>query len=222
MPKLVQLSIENLAMYTETSDGGLLSLLRQHGPSSIAELISAMGVTATAVRQRLVRLMADGLIERQTSKPPRGRPCHKYSLTEKARRQAGSNFSDLTIALWQEVRQIKDPQVRAGLLKRLAKTMAGLYGGRLRGQSVEERMRDATELMRERNVPFIVEHQRGVNARTSLPVLTAEACPYPDLAEHDRGICAVEKMMFSELVGENLRLSECRLDGSSCCRFETN
>jgi predicted ArsR family transcriptional regulator len=81
-------------------------------------------------------------------------------------------------------------------------------------------MRDATELMGERNVPFTVE--RRENGRSILPILTAEACPYPDLAEQDRGICAVEKMMFSELVGENLRLSECRLDGGNCCRFETN
>jgi hypothetical protein len=27
-------------------------------------------------------------------------------------------------------------------------------------------------------------------------------------------------MMFSELVGEGLRLTECRLDGDECCRFE--
>src|SRR5262249_12879497 len=88
--------------------------------------------------------------------------------------------------------------------------------------STQERMHGVTQLMRGRNVPFTVEHTVGANNRASLPVLTAQACPYPDLAEQDRGICAVEKMLFSELVGENLRLSECRLDGSSCCRFETN
>jgi predicted ArsR family transcriptional regulator len=54
-------------------------------------------------------------------------------------------------------------------------------------------------------------------------VLTALACPYPELAEQDRGICAVEKLVFSELLGEKVRLTECRLDGASnCCRFETN
>jgi hypothetical protein len=29
-------------------------------------------------------------------------------------------------------------------------------------------------------------------------------------------------MLFSELLGEKVRLSECRLDGATCCRFETN
>ena len=32
----------------------------------------------------------------------------------------------------------------------------------------------------------------------------------------------MERMLFSELVGQNVRLTECRLDGDACCRFETN
>ena len=65
----------------------------------------------------------------------------------------------------------------------------------------------SSALMAERNVPFAVEQQR-VAAGADGP-----GCPYPELAEQDRGICAVEKMMFSELLGEKVRLSECRLDG---------
>jgi DeoR family suf operon transcriptional repressor len=94
--------------------------------------------------------------------------------------------------------------------------MAGFYGGKLNGESTADRMESVSTLMAERNVPFTVDRNGA------LPVLTASACPYPELAEQDRGICAMEKMLFSELVGENLRLSECRLDGAACCRFETN
>jgi predicted ArsR family transcriptional regulator len=53
-------------------------------------------------------------------------------------------------------------------------------------------------------------------------VLTAVACPYPELAEQDRGVCAMERMMFSEMVGERLKLTDCRLDGDACCRFVAN
>jgi predicted ArsR family transcriptional regulator len=64
-------------------------------------------------------------------------------------------------------------------------------------------------------VPFEVDR-----SNPQLPVLTALACPYPQLAEQDRSICSLERLMFSELVGENLRLSSCRLDGERCCSFE--
>jgi predicted ArsR family transcriptional regulator len=42
------------------------------------------------------------------------------------------------------------------------------------------------------------------------------------LAEQDRGVCAMENMVFTELVGEKVKLSECRLDGGTLCRFQTS
>jgi predicted ArsR family transcriptional regulator len=52
-----------------------------------------------------------------------------------------------------------------------------------------------------------------------LPVLTSHACPYPELAEQDRGICAAERLMIQDLVGSTVKLAECRLDGGSICSF---
>jgi predicted ArsR family transcriptional regulator len=202
---------------TEQSDAGLMDLLREAESLGVADLAAAMQVTATAIRQRLSRLMAEGLIERELTKAARGRPSHRYRLTDKGIRQAGSNFADLAIALWQEIRQIKDPEVRTGLLRRIAQTMASAYGGQVSGQTAGERMESVKRLLADRKVPFTVE------TSGQLPVLTALACPYPDLAEQDRGICAVEKMLFTELLGSPVRLTECRLDGAStCCRFQTN
>jgi predicted ArsR family transcriptional regulator len=51
-------------------------------------------------------------------------------------------------------------------------------------------------------------------------VLTALACPYPELADQDRSVCAMERMLFAEVLGESVRLSKCRLDGDTCCSFE--
>jgi hypothetical protein len=59
----------------------------------------------------------------------------------------------------------------------------------------------------------------GLSVTGGLPVLTTYSCPYPELAEQDRGICAAERIMLEELVGTDVQLSECRLDGASCCRF---
>lgn len=199
---------------SETSDVGLLDLLRKHGPLSVAQLTAAMEVTATAVRQRLTRLLALGDIERETQRMSRGRPVHRYQLTEKGRRRAGANFADLAIALWQEIREIKDPEVRRGLLRRIGGRLATLYAARIRGATTAERLESLAEVFRERQIPFDVER------RNDLPLLQARACPYPDLAEQDRTVCSMERLMFSELVGENLRLSNCRLDGHTCCTFE--
>lgn len=205
-----------MSTVSETSDARLLDLLRQQGAMSIADLAGATTVTATAVRQRLTRLMAQGLIERETTRAARGRPSHRYSLTEKARRQAGNNYGDLAIMLWEEIRSVKDPEVRRGLFQRLAVAMARFYSSRIEGGTPTARMESLKELFSERRVPM------EVDSAGELPVLTVVDCPYPELAEKDRGICAVEKMMFAELLASPLRLSQCRLEGHSCCQFETS
>lgn len=203
-----------MATQVESSDIALLDLLRKHGPLSVAQLKAAMDVTATAVRQRLVRLLAQGDIERHTERMRRGRPVHRYGLTEKGRRRAGANFADLAMALWEEIREIKDPEVRRGLLQRISRRLATLYASRIHGSSLDERMESLAALFRERQIPFEVDRTH------ELPLLQATACPYPDLAEHDRTVCSMERIMFSELLGEPLRLSHCRLDGHNCCTFE--
>src|ERR1700676_2999168 len=124
----------------QRSDEGLIELLRGKGPWGVTELSAAMQVTATAVRQRVARLMGEGLVARELAKAPRGRPSHRYRLTDKGVRRTGSNFADLAIALWNEVRQIKDPEVRSGLLQRLARAMAGAYRSQINGETLAERM----------------------------------------------------------------------------------
>lgn len=199
------------------SDNTLVDLLREQGSLTVAELAGAMGVTGTAVRQRLQRLLGQQLVEREVTRGGRGRPSHRYRLTDKGRRQAGSNLSDLAAVLWEEVPGSgdADADARQGLLERLAQRLAGMYAGKVRGQSLAERMRSLADLFAERHVPFRVD-QAG-----SLPVLTAVACPYPALAERDRSVCSMERLLVSQLLEQDVRLSGCRLDGQPCCTFQS-
>jgi predicted ArsR family transcriptional regulator len=198
------------------SDRTVLDLLRQRDGMTIADFQAALGVTATAVRQRLNRLLDQGLVEKRKDPAAsgRGRPHHCYGLTRAGERKTGANFADLAAALWQELRAIEDPTVRRGLIERISRRMAAVYHDHVSGTSVAERMRSLAELFGERQLPFAVEQVEG-----ELPVLTALACPYPDLAEKDRTVCAMERMMFSEVLGSRVTLDQCRLDGDRCCTF---
>jgi predicted ArsR family transcriptional regulator len=204
------------ALFAST-DSIVLDLLRQR-ELTVSQLSIQIDVTATAVRQRLTRLMGQGLVERRVVKAVRGRPSHYYALTERGRRQTGDNFSDLAVALWDEVRAVQDLEIRRGLLQRVAHRMAEKYADQVQGETVAQRMEALADVYRDRQIPLEVSHD--ANDKTSLPVLTALACPYPDLAEKDRSVCAMERMMFAELLGSNVRLTQCRLDGGVCCTFE--
>ncbi len=200
-------------MQTESSDKAMLDVLRRNGAVTISVLVAEMGVTATAVRQRLQRLMADGLIERHAENKGRGRPNHRYSLTAKGERSAGTNFADMADVLWDEIKSVENPEIRRGLLKRIAGRLAARYRNEVGGETLGDRMTALAGVMGERDIPFQVEQ------KSALPVLSVLACPYPELAMRDRSVCTMEKLMLSEILGESVRLSECRLDGATCCTF---
>jgi DeoR family transcriptional regulator, suf operon transcriptional repressor len=205
-----------MSVETPNCDADLLDLIRIAGPLSVSELADAMDVTATAVRQRLTRLMGQLMIQREAIRAGRGRPKHRYSLTDKGLRQTGSNFTDLALALWREFRTFGDDGSRRDVLRRLARALASGYADQIRGSTSAERLRSLGELLNQRRIPVSVD-----GALNETQTLTAHACPYPNLAEEDRSVCDMEKMMFSELLGEDVQLSKCRLDGGGDCRFET-
>jgi len=227
-----------------SSDTAILDLLRRRHEATVSELADAMDVTATAVRQRLQRLMFQGFIRRIDRRQSRGRPTHGYSLTSSGRRKAGENFADLATVLWEEVRAIEDDQVRQTLIQGVARRLAKLYARQVHGESVAERMESIALLFGERQIPISVEHSEGHDRRAGAalrddsegnaaasqrdstaerravgPVLIVLACPYPDLTAADDSICRMEKTLLSELVGTPLELGECTLSGGHCCRF---
>jgi predicted ArsR family transcriptional regulator len=200
---------------SELSDRTIVDYLRRHAGATVGDLVEMTGVTATAVRQRLTRLMEQGLIAREATAAGRGRPMHRYSLTAEGARSGGTNYNQLAQVLWEEIREVRDPKVRRGLLQRISGRLADAYRSEMHGETLAERMAELAALMSQQDVPFEIDEVER------LPVLTAVACPYPELAEQDRGICAMEKMMVSDVLGEGVRLGACRLDGADCCTFET-
>jgi DeoR family transcriptional regulator, suf operon transcriptional repressor len=205
-----------MSIEAPTSDSGLLDLLRITGPLGVAELADAMEVTPTAVRQRLVRLLAQEAIQREATRHGRGRPRHRYWLTEKGLRLTGSNFTDLAVTLWQEIKQKDDPELRRETLRRIARALAAGYADQIQGETPTDRMKSLADLLAQRRIPVSVESSGQGD------VLTQHACPYPKLAEQDPDVCNMERMMFSELLGQDLKLTECRLQGGSECRFQAN
>ena len=198
------------------SDRSLLEFIRRQGDCSIQEMVEFSGVTATAIRQRLSRLMEQGLVDRVAEAAGRGRPTHRYSLSHAGVRSAGDNYRDLATVLWSELRSIENPEIKQGLLRRIVGRLGDIYRDELAGETVAERFGAVGDLMQAQDIPFEVVEPTEPG---QLPILKAYACPYPDLAEQDRSICSMEKQLFSELVGETVKLDCCRLDGAVSCNF---
>lgn len=217
-PRLYTGSSMTTSLETKSiSDRTIIDYLRRVESCTISDLVEFAGVTATAIRQRLKRMMDQDLIVRKVKRTGRGRPTHRYFLSSAGSRSGGDNYKDLAAVLWTELRAVENPDMRRRLLQRVVDRMAEIYRDKVKGSTIHERMQSVADLMQQYDVPFEVESSKD---ESQLPILKALACPYPDLAEQDRAVCSMEKMLFSEILGETVRLSTCRLDGAIGCTFE--
>jgi predicted ArsR family transcriptional regulator len=203
---------------TEMSDRELLDLIRRSGPLTVPEMAEFLGVTATAVRNRLARLMGSGLVVRRTLlHQGRGRPRHAYEASVEAQKRLGQNYTDLALALWEEMMtSVADRKLRRLLFTRVTERLAEAYRCQLSDHEWEGRLVQLADLLHDRGIEAEVARDAGA----AIPILRQHSCPYYELAEADRAICALERKMFEKVLGRGLRLSQCRLDGDRFCDFE--
>lgn len=215
-------------------DRQLLGAVRRVGSARIDHLTDTLGVTATAVRQRVTRLLDDGLLQRTKISVGRGRPTYEYTLTDAGERTAGASLSEFTDALWAEVVAIEDEAIRhrivEGVARRVASSLAAEMGD-LDDPALDDaaRIRRLQSALTGRKIDVRTATGNGVQSVVTigstgggLPVLDIDACPYPSLstADEDRSMCRLEQQMLSEALGRPVQLSHCRLDGDRQCRFE--
>lgn len=205
------------ACMTDSSDRPLLDLIRRRGPLTVAEMAVELGVTATAIRNRLTRLVGSGMIERRAEHGGRGRPRHTYQASVEAHKRLGQNYADLAVVLWDEMmRSVEDRKLRRLLFSRITDRLAELYRAQMSGDGWEVRLVQLGSILHDRGIEAEVTRGDGGAAA----VLKQHSCPYFELAEEDRTICAMERKMFEKVLGRGLRLSQCRLDGHRSCDFE--
>lgn len=201
------------------ADQRFLDQMHRLGAASIQQLCESVGVTATAVRQRLGRLESLGLVSRETIHQGRGRPHHTYAVTDAGLRQLGDNYGELALLLWDEVTHIEEHDVRQRVLSRLRSALVARYGRVVTGDSVPERLRQLRDELVERGFDVEVDAESD---RPRLPILRENNCPYHELASRDSLICDLEQSVFSEVLGAQVQLTGCCRDGHSCCEFQVS
>ena len=203
---------------TGSPAGEVLTLLQRKGPGTVRELEDAMEVTATAVRQQLNVLLAEGFIEQRTENVGRGRPKHVYSLTAKGRALFPHHYDEFTNSLLREILLVEGPGKVEELLGRMSLRMAEQYSKQIVSLLPQERAQALTELLNAKGIMAEVEVEPG-------GIFFREYnCPYYELARQYRAICDMEQGMIAQVVNQPVELMSCSLDGHHGCQFkiETN
>jgi predicted ArsR family transcriptional regulator len=198
----------------DSNDRQFLDRLHRLEAGTVQEICAEIGVTATAVRQRLNRLQGLGFVTRETVRCGRGRPHHAYRITDAGMRELGDNYADLAMILWSEVRNIEPIEVRSRVLESVQAAFVDRYSRLVQGKSLHDRFDQLRAALVERG--FDVE----VDNSGPLPILRENNCPFLEMASHDPAICEMEREVFQRVLGVDVELTQCCLDGSHCCEFQ--
>jgi DeoR family transcriptional regulator, suf operon transcriptional repressor len=166
------------------------------------------------VRQHLNTLQAEGYIERRAVHDGVGRPHHTYTVSDKARELFACRCDDLALTLLQEVLALEGKEKTTRLLARVGTRLANRYAPSVRSTLLQERVEQLADVLYQQGVLTEVNA-----ADENVIILKTYNCPYHELAQEHREICEMDAGMMRQVLGSNVNLSACLMDGHGSCSF---
>lgn len=193
----------------------VLMLFKTKGPSPVADLAKALGITEMAVRRHLSALERDGYITSLVVRQPMGRPAHIYSLTELGEGLFPKNYAALTLDLLGELED--EPGMEGAVSKLFAgrkKKLHERYQPYMAGKQLDERVQELAAIQNAGG--YMVE----IDASDSKEfVLHEYNCPIAAVAGRYEQACSCELELFEALLGTEVRRTECLAKGGNKCTY---
>ena len=198
--------------YTNESPAGkILAHLQRHGEAAVKELEDVLEVSTTAVREHLTHLQAKDLVATRLVRRGPGRPHLVYFLTPKAQSQFPKQYDTLVNMLLREIAGQEGPERLQVILDAVGARLAEEYGAQIFGGELPERLEALRGALEARGIPAEVQPS-GAGVELF-------ACPYLDVAQEHAGICAMERRMIEQLLGETIALEGTIREGRRSCHF---
>jgi DeoR family transcriptional regulator, suf operon transcriptional repressor len=192
----------------------IIEHLQRNSSATIKELEDLLGVTTTAVRQHLNMLQANGYIQRQAVSSGVGRPHHVYKVTDAARSLFDCHCDDLAMTMLEEMFEMVGPEHISTLLDRVSNRLAGRYASSVTSGRLHQRVEQLALVLNRQGVltDVLAEDSNTITLKTY-------NCPYHELAQEHREICDMDQGMIQKVLGTDVALSACIMDGDGGCSF---
>ena len=198
----------------ETATWQIIEYIQRNGSATIKDLEQLLGITTTAVRQHLNTLQNEGYIERKAVHAGVGRPHHAYATTAKAQEIFACHCDDLALTLLEEVFAMEGMEQTSLLLERVSHRLANKYQQSVRSEFLVERVDELANALYQRGVLTDVQEKDD-----NTFVLRTYNCPYHELAQDHREICEMDEAMLRQVLGSDVNLTNCMMDGHQGCSF---
>lgn len=206
-----QLALANLPVARQA----VVTTLKKRGEATIDELAEAVGVTASAVRQHLQPLAADGIVAHREERAGPGRPRHWYRLTAAAESLFPKRYGELTNQLLGFV-----ADADAGLVdlafegRRRARTERAL--ARLGHRALDDRVRELAFILDEDG--YLADCERQPDGTW---IVTEHNCAVIDVARRYGQACTSELAFLKDsLPDADVERIAHMIAGAHVCAYE--
>jgi predicted ArsR family transcriptional regulator len=194
-----------------------------HGPSTVADLATRLGLTQAAVRRHLDALVVERVVEPREQRVygarTRGRPAKVFALTDSGRDAFDQSYDKLAAEALRWIAQAagggpEGEAAVAAFAKARFESMAAVYRQALAAAEPEERARVLAKALTAdgyaataRSAP---DPQRGEQ-------LCQHHCPVAHVAEQFPQLCEAETEVFSRLLGTHVQRLATIAHGDEVC-----
>ncbi|GAB4110160.1 MAG: winged helix-turn-helix transcriptional regulator [Roseiflexaceae bacterium] len=189
----------------------ILAHLQRQDEATVRDLEELLGISTTAVREHLTHLEARGMIGARLVRQGPGRPKLVYSLLPRAQELFPKEYGTLVTLLMRELASSEHPERMQVLLDAVGARLAAEYGVQIGSGSFEDRFKRLRGALEERGIPVDIDAEQAK--------LHIYACPYHEVAQEHPAICAMERGMLQQVLGETIRLEGAIREGHRSCHF---
>lgn len=195
----------------------ILALLKRTDGATVDDLVTTLGLAPMTVRQHLMALERDALVQTEEVRRATGRPHHRYTLTQDGHRKIAEGYDRLFALLVEragvvEVNGASPDARRAKLFEAAAQSLAERNRHQLETLPPAGQVEFVAALLRTHG-GFAEWHETGEGFE-----LRDFGCVYRDNVRVD-GPCHWHDALLANLLGERAVKAESPNDCAACCRY---
>ncbi|MGE0227188.1 MAG: helix-turn-helix transcriptional regulator [Dehalococcoidia bacterium] len=200
----------------------VVRILHDRGPSSVAEVAEAIGVSPGSVRRHMDIMIAEGLVEMRLDRQPRGRPVTRYFLSEAGEeRSASGHYARLLDRLYPALTRLPADAVSGHdgiwvleqVFNGVAEDIARSYAPRISARNLDDRVAQVADVLRAEGIlNDVVDEGERIRLRNI-------GCPYRSTAEGTHAACAADRRTIELLLGEAVEQVATIVEGSPTCEY---
>ncbi len=191
----------------------LALLLNSVAGMSIDEMAARLQISRNAVKQHLVGLEKQQLVQEGALNSTGGRPARSYSLTEQGVNRFPKQYAWFCNLLLDDLAAELSPEALDKMLWNMGVKLAHSLAPQFSRKNSGQKLALLVELMQSLGYHAEVELQDGK------PGIKAVNCVYHDIAQRHPSLCQFDQALMSTLLGQPIEQTECMAKQGCVCRF---